>query len=185
VPGDFTVGAPLIVDASSPLPIKLDVDEPLTVGADRLINTSPRVASTAGMRSSSTSARRRRSVAYVGWRLLGGVIAGCDDVGRGRSRDGRQRSCGDRADDRSVIGRRTEDCIRAGVMFGAADSIDGIVARIKAEWPRPSVPTVIATGGMAEMMSSLCKTFDRVEPYLTLQGLAIAYGLLTRSDRIV
>jgi hypothetical protein len=38
---------------------------------------------------------------------------------------------------------------------------------------------------MAEMMSSLCKTFDRVEPYLTLQGLAIAYGLLTRSDRIV
>ena len=35
----FTVGAPLIVDASADLPITLDVDEPLTVGADRLINT--------------------------------------------------------------------------------------------------------------------------------------------------
>jgi len=35
----FRVGEPLIIDARSPLPIRLDVDEPLTVGADRLINT--------------------------------------------------------------------------------------------------------------------------------------------------
>src|SRR4029078_10578304 len=48
-----------------------------------------------------------------------------------------------------VIGRRTEECIRAGVMFGAADSIDGIVRRIKKEWPRPDPPMGIATGGLA------------------------------------
>ena len=39
---------------------------------------------------------------------------------------------------------------------------------------------VIATGGFAETMASLCTTFDRIEPYLTLQGLQIAHTLLSR-----
>jgi type III pantothenate kinase len=77
-----------------------------------------------------------------------------------------------------VIGTRTEECIRAGVMFGAADAIDGIVRRIQASWPRPQKPEVIATGGFAETMATLCTTFDRVEPHLTLQGLQIAHSLL-------
>jgi len=57
------------------------------------------------------------------------------------------------------------------------------VARIKREWPRQSAPTVIATGGFATTMAELCKSFDRVEPHLTLQGLALAYGLLAQPDR--
>src|SRR5262249_38318298 len=81
------------------------------------------------------------------------------------------------------VGRRTEECIRAGVMFGAADAIDGIVERIKREWPRSNTPTVIATGGFATTMAELCTSFDRVEPYLTLQGLALAYGLLTHEAK--
>ena len=84
-----------------------------------------------------------------------------------------------------VIGRRTEECIRAGVMFGAADAIDGTVGRIKGEWPRSGTPLVIATGGMAQTMATLCRSFDRVEPYLTLQGLALAHGLLAGRDRTV
>jgi type III pantothenate kinase len=79
-----------------------------------------------------------------------------------------------------VIGKRTEECIRAGVLFGAADSIDGIVRRIKKDWPRQQVPVVIATGGIAETMATLCSSFDRVEPYLTLQGLQIAHALIRR-----
>jgi pantothenate kinase type III len=37
---------------------------------------------------------------------------------------------------------------------------------------------VIATGGFAETMATLCRTFDRVEPYLTLQGLQIAHEIV-------
>ena len=77
-----------------------------------------------------------------------------------------------------VIGRRTEECIQAGVIFGAAESIDGLVRRIKESWPRAESPMVVATGGFAETMASLCRSFDRVEPHLTLQGLAIAHSLL-------
>jgi type III pantothenate kinase len=81
----------------------------------------------------------------------------------------------------SVIGKRTEDCIRAGVMFGQAEAIDGLVRRIKESWPRPDPPLVIATGGLAETFRSLCREFDRVEPHLTLIGLRMAYAQLAPS----
>jgi type III pantothenate kinase len=81
---------------------------------------------------------------------------------------------------KSVIGKRTDECIRAGVVLGSAEAIDGLVRRIKAAWPRKKVPLVIATGGLANTFRDLCKEFDRVEPNLTLQGLQLAYELLSR-----
>ena len=48
-----------------------------------------------------------------------------------------------------VIGRRTEECIQAGVLYGTADAVDGIVRRIRAEWPGRRRPRVVATGGLA------------------------------------
>jgi hypothetical protein len=81
-----------------------------------------------------------------------------------------------------VIGTRTEECIRAGVMFGAADAIDGIVRRIKKEWPTPRVPKVIATGGHAEQIAPLCQEIDVVAPFLTLLGLRMAYSLITAAS---
>jgi type III pantothenate kinase len=80
-----------------------------------------------------------------------------------------------------VIGKRTEECIRSGVMFGQAEAIDGIVRRIRAEWPGGGRPECIATGGLAELFRPLCSSFDRVEPYLTLQGLRLAHELLARN----
>ena len=63
-------------------------------------------------------------------------------------------------------------------MFGAAESIDGVVRRIKAEWPNEGEPLVVGTGGLAETFAPLCRSFDAVDPYLTLYGLSIAFELL-------
>src|SRR5438128_666060 len=73
-----------------------------------------------------------------------------------------------------VIGRRTEDCIRAGVLFGAADAVDGLVRRIKAEWPGRTTPLVVATGGLAALVAPLAKEIEAVHPDLTLTGLQLA-----------
>ena len=78
-----------------------------------------------------------------------------------------------------AIGRRTEECIRAGVMLGTAEMIDGLVRRIKKEWPTKTVPKVVATGGLAEAVAPLCSEIGSVEPFLTLYGLQIAHALLT------
>jgi pantothenate kinase type III len=52
------------------------------------------------------------------------------------------------------------------------------VRRIKAEWPTAHVPKIVATGGLAPLVTSLCKEIDLVEPYLTLYGLQIAFAFL-------
>jgi type III pantothenate kinase len=77
-----------------------------------------------------------------------------------------------------AIGTRTEDCIRAGVMFGAADATDGLVRRIKREWPTATTPRVIATGGLAGTIAPLSEEIDEVDTFLTLKGLRLAHTLL-------
>jgi type III pantothenate kinase len=73
-----------------------------------------------------------------------------------------------------AIGRRTEDCIRAGVLFGAADAVDGMVTRIRKEWPNGKAPKVVATGGLATTVTPFTQFIDAVDPDLTLRGLRIA-----------
>ena len=176
----FRVGAPLVVDASSGLPITLAVDEPLTVGADRLINTLAasrlfaRDAIVVDMGTAITFDCITSDGVFLGGVIAPGVLTSAETLTRRTSK----LPATELTVPTHVIGTRTEDCIRAGVMFGAADAIDGIVRRIQASWPRPQTPEVIATGGFAETMATLCTTFDRVEPHLTLQGLQIAHGLL-------
>jgi pantothenate kinase type III len=63
-------------------------------------------------------------------------------------------------------------------MFGAAESIDGVVRRIKDEWPTGETPIVVGTGGLAETFAPLCSSFDTVDPFLTLYGLSLAFALL-------
>src|SRR2546425_12922184 len=63
-----------------------------------------------------------------------------------------------------VIGRRTEECIRAGVLLGAAEAVDGLVRRIKAEWPNGGTPYVIATGGVARPVAPLARPGEGGDP---------------------
>ena len=59
-----------------------------------------------------------------------------------------------------------------------AESIDGVVRRIKEEWPTGDTPIVIGTGGLAEAFAPLCRSFDAVDPFLTLYGLSLAFSVL-------
>src|SRR5436305_768348 len=77
-----------------------------------------------------------------------------------------------------TIGRRTDEAIRAGVLLGTADAVDGLVRRIKAEWPNGKAPYVIATGGLASLVAPLAREIEAVHPDLTLTGLRIAAGAL-------
>src|SRR5438105_2358505 len=77
----------------------------------------------------------------------------------------------------TALGKRTEDCIRAGLVFGTADAVDGMVRRLKAEWPTRDVPRVVATGGLAPLIAKFSSEIEEVHPDLTLQGLRIAAEL--------
>ena len=72
-----------------------------------------------------------------------------------------------------VVGKNTVDCMRSGMMYGTAAMIDGIVDRIGEELGHSS--TLIATGGMAQFITPLCKHHIILEKDLLLKGLNIIY----------
>ncbi|MBR6555293.1 MAG: type III pantothenate kinase [Clostridia bacterium] len=74
---------------------------------------------------------------------------------------------------KNIIGRNTVDCMRSGMMYGTAAMIDGIVERIEEELGHKS--TLIATGGLAQFITPLCKREIILERDLLLKGLNIIY----------
>jgi type III pantothenate kinase len=173
-----------VIDARSPLPITLKVDEPLSVGADRIINTLAasrkygRDAIVVDLGTATTFDCITRDGVFLGGVIAPGVRSSAETLFRRTSK----LPATELVAPARVIGTRTEECIRAGVMFGAAESIDGVVRRIKEEWPNPSAPLVIGTGGLAELFAPICRSFDEVDPFLTLYGLSLAFELLGRKD---
>lgn len=172
---------PIIIDGASPLPITLQVDEPRTVGADRIVNTlaASRLyrqdAIVVDLGTATTFDCITADGVFLGGVIMPGVRTSAETLIRRTSK----LPATDLVAPQNAIGTRTEDCIRAGVMLGSADAIDGIVRRIRAEWPGGGRPICVATGGLAEQFQRLCTSFDRVEPSLTLQGIRMAHEHLT------
>ena len=74
---------------------------------------------------------------------------------------------------KQVIGRNTVDCMRSGMMYGTAAMLDGLIERIEEELGHKA--TLIATGGMAQFITPLCRREIILEKDLLLKGLNIIY----------
>ncbi len=170
---------PVFIDARAALPIRLEVDEPFTVGADRIANTLAasrlwkRDAIVVDLGTATTYDCITADGAFIGGIIQPGVWTSADTLFRRTS----QLSATELIPPQHVIGKRTDECIRSGVLYGAADSINGLVRRIKREWAVKE-PVVIATGGLAATLRPYCESFDEVDPHLTLKGVRIGYEIL-------
>jgi type III pantothenate kinase len=71
----------------------------------------------------------------------------------------------------NVIGKDTIGSIKSGIIFGYAGLVDGVVRRMQKEMGTD--PKVIATGGLADLLSNVSETIEVVEPALTLEGLRL------------
>ncbi|MBP7233105.1 MAG: type III pantothenate kinase, partial [Syntrophaceae bacterium] len=76
---------------------------------------------------------------------------------------------------KNVITKDTVSAMQAGIIYGYAGLVDGIVNRMKAEVK--TKPMVIATGGLARIVSEESKCIDKIEDMLTLEGLRMIYAL--------
>ncbi|HWL39420.1 MAG TPA: type III pantothenate kinase [Gemmatimonadaceae bacterium] len=172
---------PIIIDARSKLPVKLDVEEPFTVGADRVANTLAasriykRDCIVVDMGTATTYDCITADGTFLGGAIQPGIMISADTLFRRTA----QLAATEIYPPERVIARRTDECIRAGVLFGAVDSIDGMVRRVKKEWPNAAPPLVIATGGMAEVIQPHSTELELVDPTLTLKGIRLGYDLLT------
>ena len=174
---ELHLGAPAaLVDARSALPIRLDVDEPLTVGADRIANTLAaaqrykRDTIAVDLGTATTFDCITADGVFIGGIIAPGVQTGAETLVRRTAKLPRI----DLERPARVIGRRTESSLQSGIFYGTVDAIDGMVRRIREEWGRPNA-YVVATGGLAPLIGAHCQTVELIEPFLTLYGLDIAH----------
>ena len=74
---------------------------------------------------------------------------------------------------KKVIGTNTVDCMKSGIMYSTACSIDGLIERMEEELGESC--TVIATGGLASLIVPLCKRDIILDEDLLLKGLMVIY----------
>lgn len=157
--------------------IALDVDEPQSVGADRAVNAIAAHAQCPGdviMISFGTAT----TVDHIDFRgaYMGGIIA----PGLNLSLDALVAAAAklpriaiEALTDVNVIGRTTETQMQIGIYWGYVAMIEGLIARMKKQIGRPV--DVIATGGLATVFQANGDIFDRVDPDLTIKGIALLH----------
>ena len=78
-----------------------------------------------------------------------------------------------------MIGKTTTGALQSGLLYGYAGLVDSMVERIRPELG--GAAHVIATGGLAARVAAETSSIERVEPFLTLQGLRLLFEK-NRSD---
>ncbi len=161
--------------ASAPYGIALDVDEPGSVGADRALNAIAAHALQPGelividFGTATTFDVVGADGAYKGGIIAPGINLSLDALVAAAAK--LPRIAIEAPGDTSVIGRTTESQMQIGIYWGYVAMIEGLVSRLKTEIDRPV--TVLATGGLATLFDKHTDAFDRIEPDLTIQGLAL------------
>jgi type III pantothenate kinase len=162
---------PLIVGPGLKTGLDVQYDDPREVGADRIVNAvgaltrhaAPMIVIDSG--TATTFDVILPPAVYLGGIIVPGLYISLDAL---VTRTAKLPKVELKPIER-IVGRNTADSIRSGLYHGTGALVDGLVAAISVE--QGIDPTVIATGGVAEVLSGACKSIDFVEPDLTLWGL--------------
>jgi type III pantothenate kinase len=166
---------PIVVSSDMDIGLTLNYVNPREIGSDRIVNAA------------AAYQKFRRDLIIVDFgtattfcvvtqpgKYLGGVIA----PGLGISADAlfaraAKLSKVELTRPKTVIGIDTASSIQAGLVFGYAGLVDTLVRRIEDELGRTAY--VVATGGLVSVIVPETTSIQRIEPFLTLEGLALLY----------
>ena len=157
--------------------VELDVAEPRSVGADRVLNAiaahvlHPGDLIVVDFGTATTFDAIDFSGAYKGGIIAPGINLSLDALVAAAAK--LPRVAIEAPATQSVIGRTTEEQMHIGIYWGYVAMMEGLIARMKAEIGRPV--TVVATGGLAVLFDEQTEIFDSIEPDLTIQGLALLW----------
>src|SRR5436190_9710821 len=165
--------------------IALDVAEPKSVGADRVLNTIAAHAAHPGdlivinFGTATTFDVVSPTGAYKGGIIAPGINLSLDALVNAAAKLPRVAIEAPPGD--SVIGRTTESQMIIGIYWGYVAMIEGLTERMKRELGRPA--KVIATGGLAALFDKHTNAFDAIEPDLTIQGLSLLYDIASKGSK--
>jgi type III pantothenate kinase len=168
----------LVVEPGVKTGMPVLVDNPKEVGTDRIINAlaavhlygAPCIVVDLGTATSFDAISRKGE--WIGGAIAPGIEISVEALGA----RGAQLRRIELARPRSVIGKNTVECMQAGILYGFAGQIDGVVNRMAEELADdPNDVTVVATGGLAPLVLEEAEVIDEHEPWLTLIGLRLVY----------
>lgn len=170
---DWFSTEPLIARSTLDWGFEIKVDNPAEVGADRLLNslaahrayTGPLVVVDFG--TATTFDVVDKTGAYMGGVIAPGINLSIEALHKAAARLPRIGIGRPQA----VIGRSTVPAMQSGIYWGYVGLIEGLVARIRAEWDAPL--RVVATGGLAPLLAEGTTVIDVIDPDLTLDGLRL------------
>jgi type III pantothenate kinase len=168
---------PLVIgDPDLDLGIGVKVDRPGAVGADRLVNTIAAHAHYKGalivvdFGTATTFDVVAENGDYEGGIIAPGVNLSAEALHQAAAMLPRVAV----ARTQNVIGKDTVPAMQSGLYWGYIGLIEGLVARIKAEYGKPM--TVIGTGGLASLFHRQTPVIDHLDPDLTIRGLILIYA---------
>jgi len=166
---------PLVVGPGIRTGMPVLYDNPREVGADRIVNAiaafemfgGPVIAVDFG--TATTFDCVSADGEYLGGVIFPGIHTSMEALFERASMLHRV----DFARPRSVIGKTTTGALQSGMLYGFAGVVDSMVTRIRSELGENA--RVVATGGLAGRVASECVSIERVEPFLTLEGLRMIF----------
>lgn len=175
---------PLVVDSDTETGIEICCDDPKSVGADRIANAVAAYELYGGLTIVvDLGTATTFDVVSSKGEYMGGVIApGIEASAAWLFKQAAKLPHVELKIPPSVIGRNTENSIRAGIIFGTVGQVDEIVRRIEAEMGQKA--RAVATGGLAHLVAEESKTIQEVNPLLTLEGLRRIFGKRWRTEKI-
>jgi type III pantothenate kinase len=165
---------PLVVGPDIHLGMPIVYDNPREVGPDRIVNSVAAYEKfgtslvVVDLGTATTFDCVSKEGAFLGGAIAPGILTSCASLFEKASRLPMVEIF---AKPRTALAKNTLDSMNVGIVCGYAGLVDGIVRRIKRELGEDS--KVIATGGLAPLISSEAETIDHVEEQLTLEGLII------------
>lgn len=168
---------PLVVSSDTDTGVPIRTDAPATVGADRICNAAGGIARYGAplVVVDFGTAITFDVISAKGEYLGGAICLGLRGAARELHRVAAKLPRVDIVFPPSAVGRNTESGIQAGLLWGTAAMVDGLIGRMAAELNCPDI-TAVATGGMADLISSQCARIRHVDPFLTLEGMRIIHG---------
>lgn len=171
---------PLVVGPGIKTGLNIKYENPREVGADRIVNAVAAIEKYGGpliivdFGTATTYCYINEEKQYMGGAIAPGIGISTEALYSKAAKLPRIEI--GRPD--HIIGKNTVSAMQSGILYGYVGQVEGIVKRMKATGN--SNPLVIATGGLAQLISKESDVIDVVDPFLTLKGLKLIYERNTK-----
>lgn len=174
----------VVINHSLDLGVRLLVDNPWEVGADRIMTIlavhhlygGPAIV--IAFSTATTFDVVSAQGDFLGGAIAPGLVISAEALSSAASQLFRV----EMKPPRSALGKNTIENMQSGIIYGHVGLVQGLIARLRVEIPNVASQSdikIIAHGGLAQLMAPIIPEIQYVDQFLPLEGLRLAYGKLT------